>query len=538
MPREKMGATRPVGSDREESWRARGAALWLAAIMAMLLTDAAPARAGTYVMRNCNVPGQPNSPMHPWEALDNGLHDISVVDSCASGGGVAFTIGDPQQLPVGRNPNIFIKRPAGPRSQIQFVKVVLWYAARLAGSGSPLNFTTYLYGPDYAVTEGVSNPPPGSENLVAEQQLKPDTAYYYVGIYCGQLTMPRPMEPCVAANRVPLQIRGMEVTLREDVPPTVLKPTGSLLEGGPQRGIRTLTYSALDPESGLSKVRVFLDDTVVATHDLTPRCPYSDFTVCPASLEETLQVDTHAVSNGRHRLTLRVQDAAGNERVVDGGHPVEVVNETVRESAAPFSVLAKFSGTSRSTVTVPYGRRVVVRGRLTQGSQPVGAGARLEVLERLDRKRAREHVASRVETEAGGSFTVRVATNRPSRIVRLAYRPADGSQVVSRALKVRVRAASRMRATLRGRLVRFSGRVLGAPFPKGGKRVVMEGRSPGSAWTPFKNLRTDRKGRFSGTYRLRVRRPGVRLKVRAVVPNEVGYGYIGSRSRAVRLRVR
>ena len=95
-----------------------------------------------------------------------------------------------------------------------------------------------------------------------------------------------------------------------------------------------------------------------------------------------------------------------------------------------------------------------------------------------------------------------------------------------------------MKASLRGRVVRFSGKVLSGPIPKAGKRVQMEGRSPGSAWTTFKNLRTDKKGRFSGTYRLRVRRPGVVLKVRAIVPSETGYGYLGSRSRAVTLRVR
>ena len=87
-------------------------------------------------------------------------------------------------------------------------------------------------------------------------------------------------------------------------------------------------------------------------------------------------------------------------------------------------------------------------------------------------------------------------------------------------------------------MVRFSGRVLGAPIPKAGKRVLMEGRSPEAAWTEFKSLRTDRTGRFSGTYRLRVRRPGVTLKIRAVVPREAGYGYLSARSRAISLRVR
>lgn len=237
-------------------------------------------------------------------------------------------------------------------------------------------------------------------------------------------------------------------------------------------------------------------------------------------------------------MKLRVRDAAGNERVIDGPRAVEVLNEPPAGSTPAFSVIAKFNGTSRTSVTVPYGRRVVVRGRLAHASQAVGAGEQLEELERLDRKGAREQVASRVETKADGSFTVVIRTNRPSRVVRVAHRSVDGSQIVSRALKVRVRAASRLRATLRGRVVRFRGRVLSGPIAKRGKRVLMEGRSPGSAWTQFKSVRTDRHGRFSGTYRLRVRRPGVVLKVRAIVPREADYGYLTSRSRAIAIRVR
>jgi hypothetical protein len=201
-------------------------------------------------------------------------------------------------------------------------------------------------------------------------------------------------------------------------------------------------------------------------------------------------------------------------------------------------IVAKFKGSSRSKLIVPYGQRVSVRGRLTQGLQPVGAGIPIEVMERPDRRGAVEKSTRTVMTKADGSFSMGLATSRPSRVVRLAYRPAGGGQVVSQALKLRVRAAARLRASLRGRVVHFSGKVLSGPIPKPGKRLLMEGRSPGSAWTPFKNLRTDKKGRFSGTYRLRVRRPGVVLQVRAVVPSEPGYGYLGSRSRIVKLRVR
>lgn len=339
---------------------------------------------------------------------------------------------------------------------------------------------------------------------------------------------------------MPMQVHGMELTLREDVLPTVSLPEGTLLDGGPQSGTRTVTYAASDPQAGLGKVEVLLGDIVVASRDLRPRCTYADFTVCPPSDSDTLAVDTRAVPNGSHGFSLRVTDAAGNVRVVQGERAVEIANEEPAQApnALRYAITASFKGTSRRTLTVPYGSRVSLRGRLAEGPGAAAAGIPIQVLERADRRGTRERPTRTVTTKPDGSFAIGLATSRPSRVIRLAYRPAGAAQVVSRALTLRVIGASRVKASLRGRIVRFSGRVLGAPFPKGGKRVQMEGRSPGSAWTPFQSLRTDRKGRFSGTYRLRVRRPGVVLKVRAVVPREAGYGYLASRSRPVTLRVR
>lgn len=533
-----------VGRPRrdEKSNRRRAAALVIAtfAVLSLGAVATEPARAGTYVMRNCDVPGHQNSPLHPWEmSTGSAIYPGSIVDGCDIGDGVAFTLGETQQLGPGAAALVSIQKPTGPHGSISFVKVTLWYAARLAGSGPPLTFETSFYRPVMGYTWGVSNSPPGSENLVAEQPLTADSGNLNVGIRCG-LAGVSYTEPCLAANRVPVLIRGMEVTLREDVPPAVVSTTGSLLGAGPQSGLRTLTYAASDSGSGLSSVDVLLDDTVVASRDLTPRCRYDDFAVCPTSDDETLDIDTRAVPNGSYDLAVRVRDAAGNEQVVRGERPIDVANEPPigSSSVLPYAIVANFEGSSRSRLTVPYGRRVSLRGRLTQGSQPVGAGITLEVMERPDRRGAVEKTTRTVMTKADGSFSIGLATSRPSRVVRLAYRPAGEGQVVSRALKLRVQAASRVRASLRGRVVHFTGRVLSGPFPKRGKRILMEGRSPGSAWTPFKTLRTDTKGRFSGTYRLRVRRPGVVLKVRAIVPSESGYGYLSSRSRAVTLRVR
>ena len=125
----------------------------------------------------------------------------------------------------------------------------------------------------------------------------------------------------------------------------ILPPSGTLVADRPQSGVRTLTYAAADAQSGLARVTVLLDDVVVATDDLTTRCFYSDFTVCPASHDETLEIDTRPIPNGLHRLTVRVEDAAGNGRVVHGEHLVEVANHPSPPSSAAFAIAARFSGT-------------------------------------------------------------------------------------------------------------------------------------------------------------------------------------------------
>lgn len=510
------------------------------AVMLVLTAHVPPARAGTYEMWNCSVPGRASALLHPWQPTDWLAPDVSMVDACATDGGWSVNFGGARQVGGGYGAGIFLAKPTGPRSPIAFVKVTIWYAARLAGSGQPMYFTSGELRPD-GFRQVVLAAPPGAENAVAERELAADTTQIQLALRCGYGTITP--EACVGAHGVPLLINGVRTTLSEDVPPIVLRLGGALLQGGPQSGVRTLTYAASDAQSGLSKVDVLLDGIVVASEDLTPRCPYSDFTACPPSQDGSVPVDTRGVANGRHRLTLRAWDAAGNSGQLHGDTAVAVANEPVPVPPAPvdlsaYELSARFASTSRPRVSVPYGRRVWIRGRLTRSSQPVAAGSVVEVLEKRDHRGAREVPRARVKTRADGSFSARLVTTRPSRTVRLAYRPTGGGRVVSPALSLRVRARSRVRASLRGSVLRFGGRVLSAPIPRRGKRIVMEGRSPGSAWTPFKTIRTDRRGRFSGTYRLRVRRPGVRLKVRSVVPSERGYGYLASRSRAVTLRVR
>lgn len=512
------------------------------AVCLLLAMPVQPARAGTYEMWNCSVPGRSSSLLHPWLATEWVVPNVSMIDACATGGGWSVNLAGARQVVGGWGAALTLSRPTGARSQIEFVKFTVWYAARLAGTGQPMYFVWSNYRPDGSHLTPVMVPP-DAENAVAEFDLDPDTAHAQLAFRCSLSEVVSVSDPCVAAHNVPLLIRGLKVTLREETPPTVSRFGGALFDPNPQRGTRTVTYAASDAQSGLSKIEALLDDVVVATNDLTGRCSYSDFTVCPVSDDGTLQADTRAVSNGPHHLMLRVHDAAGNIEEVHEEHAVIVANEAGPNSTAAsadtaYMFSAHFTGSSRSTLTAPYGRRVTIRGRLARTNGTVAQGSRIEVLERRDQRGAREISRAPVMTKRDGSFSVVLDTTQPSRTVRMAYRPPGTNRVVSTALKLEVRAASRLHGSLRGRILRFSGRVLSRPITKGGKRVLMEGRSPGSAWTRFRSLRTDRNGRFSGTYRLRVRRPGVVLKIRALVPSENGYGYVSSRSRSVALRVR
>lgn len=505
--------------------------------------------AGTYVMRNCDVPGYPSSLLGPWRTAEMQSNAV-MVDGCANGNGVAFNIVGARELSPGGWGTLGLLKPAtGPQSQISFVKAVLWYGARLTGAGQPMTLWSLDLHSDGTFLPGVSNGAPGAENLVLEQQFSPaESNYYKIGVVCGPVRESAAPEPCLPADSTPFFVRGMEVTLSEDIQPIVLDPGGTLLAGGPQSGVRTLTYAASDPQSGLAKVDVLLDDIVVASHDLTPRCRYFDFTVCSPSVDDTLQVDTRAVPNGSHRVTIRVQDAAGNARIVNVGSPVDVANVAGSEastvgaatatSQARYSLTARFDRSSRPTLTVPYGRRVSLRGQLAGGPRSNIAGAEIEVRETVDRHGSREATSARVRTMADGSFSYAISTSGPSRMLRLLYRRSGGDPVVSQMLRLRVQTASSLRASLRGVGMHFSGRVYGGWIPRKGKLVLMQGRAPGSAWKSFARLRTNRKGQFSGSFRLRVRRPGVQLRVRAVVPKEEGYPYVSGRSRMVTLRVR
>jgi hypothetical protein len=512
-------------------------------MLATSLVGVAPARAGTYVMRTCNVPGHDSAPIGPWQPMP--ASDMAVVDTCLSGGAIGFALSGVRQMQRNARAALHLVRPsAGPRRTIGFVGLRLWLVARLTGAGSSLYVATTTRTTAGIVHQKVVEAP-GGETLRAPRATVLDprgTEALQVALVCSD---DAPLD-CLLNDGTPLAVHGAEVTLVEDVAPAGTISGGTLLAAGPVSGVRSLLYSASDPQSGLARVEALIDDAVVAARDLTPRCAYADFTACPASDEGELSIDTHDIPDGAHRLTLRLSDAAANQRVVHAPSSIQLANadravssDAVR-SAGQARLAVRFAVSSRETLTVPYGRRVMLRGRLSAASRRGLGRVALDVLERPARAGAREIAVGSVRTRADGTFSYTLARHGPSRTVRLStVRDVTGRVgAASRPLRLRVRAASSLRVSLRGITVRFSGRVLTGPLPDGGKRVKLRGRAPGYAWAPFVSVRTDRHGRFSGSYRLQAHRPGVDLQIRVVVPMQRGYPYLSYRGRAVTLRVR
>jgi hypothetical protein len=270
-------------------------------------------------------------------------------------------------------------------------------------------------------------------------------------------------------------------------------------------------------------------------------------------------VDTTRVADGTYALRVKVSDAAKNERIVTlgtvtigngragapstgpgptGGFPPGTPNGENPSDRAKLT--ASFIRSRRLTLTTRYGSRATLRGRLVDDANRPIRNARVEVLETPAVKGARAIDKGGVRTRPDGTFRYTVARNATSRAIRLIYRTRHGDQqpASTRNLALRVRARASLSVSLRGGRVTYRGKVLSGTMPRGGKIVLIQGRSRGSAWQTFATRRARRGGAFSGRYRLRVRYPGTRLQFRVVVPTESGYPFLSGSGSTVTRTVR
>lgn len=528
-----------------------------AALAATTLAGVESARAGTYVIRNCNVPGYGAAPVGPWQSTPTA--NTVAFNQCASGGGFGFSVSAPgSAIAYLSRSAIDLTLPTdGPGSAIRLRSVRAWLIARLTGQRTALDIVSYVTDTDRSTRMTNYIFPPGkdysTQPYVSTVSANSTTMTFEVALACLAMPSDRPtsrattFESCFPDSETPLDVHGIETTFSEDVPPSATAISGTLLSGGPVANVVGLRYAVSDGESGLRSVELRVGGALVAEKAYDGDCSYTEITPCPSNADGEFSLDTRQLADGDYPVALRVSDAAGNQRDV----PVRTVSvrNTGGATSGPIGVTdpgtearltAGFSGSSRPTLIASYGRKVVIRGKLTGAATHAIGDAVVDVVQKTTVAGAVEKAVGHVTTRADGTFSYVMVVRGPSRTLRLAYHrtPGDPAPASSPALDLKVRAASTLRVSLHGVTVRFDGQVLSRPIPKAGKRVLLQGKAPGFAWAPFATVRSDRRGRFAGSYRLPVHRPGVRLQIRAVLPVERGYPYLGHSGQPVTVRVR
>ena len=509
-------------------WRSHETAAALVVVALLLCVRATPAAAGVYKIHSCNVPGK-NSPVlsaAPWRGLLDG-GNTRLFDDCLAGGGFGLAL-NPQQpvMARGGSAGVELRRPeAGPKSAIGIVGYRTWITADFTGAIA------------FIEVGGAFSPPGGTNPDNApwvSAPFSPTNPVVYVLLYCatGQ-------ESCHFANTTPMIVRGIETDLYESVLPAGSLVGGTLLTGQPQRGSRTVSFTATDEESGVAKIEFLLGNAVVGSENLDTdpaECPHVDWAACPPRYTGQLSVDTSSLADGEYVATLRVTDAAGNRRVVKHSELVTLSNPvgSTASGASPAgssggsgggssNLTARFASTAHSSYTTPFGRVTRIRGRLTDANgQPI-PNAELQVTEKLDLGGPARRKSAK--TGGDGTYSYLASGRLPSRRIELRYMGPAASPGASRKLRLVVKAASTLRITLRGTRVGYSGRVLAQPLPRGGTKVYVQGRAKGGVWQRFATRRANASGRFAGRYRLRVRRPGIRLQFRIEIPRQRGYPY-------------
>jgi hypothetical protein len=363
-----------------------------------------------------------------------------------------------------------------------------------------------------------------------------------------------------------LQLLGSKITIEDTRPPdvTAVQAGQGLLAPGVRSGDEPLTFSASD-NSGI-RVAEIVDVTdaanpvVVASEDYDTgpntdagtRCDFTRPRPCPDVKNETIAAPTPIA--GKRTLLLRVTDAGGETAVSapfsvqargplnganggDGarlvaGFPAKVFRGKGKQRHAVFVL--------RTTHLVPYGKSATIRGTLKGANgQPI-AGADVRILVREARLGGQYVDRGGVTTGADGRLKFSVPAGS-SRLFRLGYRAYRGDDAfVARStstLNVRARISVRGPKHVRARgTAKFSGRLVGRPFPPRGVTLDLQIFQPGVGWRVFATTRTRKTGTFTVRYhfqRANTGRFAFRLRLR---PNDA-YPYARGVSGRMRVRV-
>jgi hypothetical protein len=357
----------------------------------------------------------------------------------------------------------------------------------------------------------------------------------------------------------------------DDSSPPVGGLTGTATDAQTWSGVMRFGLNAADVGAGLYRAVVEVDGSdalATAVGDASPYCrdigpspSVNEFAAaqpCPLRIDGgALDVDTAKLPQGRHSVRVMLEDGAGNRTAIFGpvarsitatgaigpGSDPALRGAANGDGANDQARLTAHWGVrgSRTLLVSRFGRSHVVRGRLrAQDGAPI-SNAVIDLVSKTTAVNARE-LAKRngPRTASDGSWRLTLPRDVSSRDLTFRYRSHVGDTIptATATVHLRVRAGLRLairpRHARRGQAIRFAGRLLGAPLPRGGKQIVLMARTSRGGWVRFNVIRTDREGRFRTIYRFQ--QPGAATyRFRALSLAEAAYPYAAGGSNVVRV---
>jgi hypothetical protein len=318
-------------------------------------------------------------------------------------------------------------------------------------------------------------------------------------------------------------------------------------------------FRAVVEVDGADALSVPLGGSSATCRDIGPSPDVNEFAAaqpCPLRIDNgSLDIDTAKLPQGQHTVRVFLEDAAGNRTLIFGpvarsiassgaigpGSDPALRGAANGDGASDQAALSAHWGRrgQRTRLVSRFGRTHVVRGRLRARDGAPIANAAIDVVSRTTANNATELVKrGGPRTRSDGSWYLVLPRRVSSRDLSFRYRSHlnDTVPTATATVRLRVRAGLRLsihpRVARRGDVIRFDGRLLGGPLPRGGKQVVLMAHASGGAWVRFNVVRSGRRGRFRATYRFQ--QPGVaRYRFRALSLAEAAYPYPAGGSNVV-----
>jgi hypothetical protein len=188
---------------------------------------------------------------------------------------------------------------------------------------------------------------------------------------------------------------------------------------------------------------------------------------------------------------------------------------------------------------VPFGKKAVVRGSLTTATGSAIVGAEVTVLRRLTIAGAEYTAEGAVRTGSSGAFKYTVPAGA-GRTLDFHYAGDSTYKHSDEQVTLRVPASASIKASRHsarnGQRVRFSGKLLGRPYPAKGKILDLQAFYR-NKWRTFATPRAGRNGVWGFTYRFGATRGSVLYRFRIHVRATSDYPYDPAYSGAVPVRV-